>query len=133
MKINLPKPYEDSIVGTQVEVQKSSMRKFEQTAELIRQNISVIVSEAEQKIKVTNATGIAEAYRLNQFAHAKAINNTLNAESEIYKKVQNSIGFKDNELTQYIYINAISDNAKSKLLVGLQNSIINFGNSNSPR
>ena len=69
----MPKPYEDSIVATQVEVQKTSMRKFEQTAELIRQNISVIMSEAQQKIRVTNATGTAEAYRIKQYATVKYI------------------------------------------------------------
>lgn len=68
-RIDLPKSYEDSIVATQVEVQKTNMRKFEQTAELIRQNILVVVSEAEQKIRVTNATGYAEAYRIKQFAY----------------------------------------------------------------
>jgi regulator of protease activity HflC (stomatin/prohibitin superfamily) len=74
LRIDLPKSYEDSIVATQVEVQKTNMRKFEQTAELIRQNISVIVSESEQKIRVTNATGNAEAYRLKQFAYVNKIN-----------------------------------------------------------
>lgn len=68
LRIDLPKTYEDSIVATQVEVQKTNMRKFEQTAELIRQNISVVVSEAEQKIRVTNATGYAEAFRIKQYA-----------------------------------------------------------------
>jgi hypothetical protein len=74
LKIDLPKPYEDSIVQTQVEVQKTSMRKFEQTAELIRQNISVLRSEAEMKIRVTNATATAEAYRIKQFAIVHLIN-----------------------------------------------------------
>ncbi len=68
LRIDLPKSYEDSIVSTQVEVQKTNMRKFEQQAELIRQNISVIISEADQIIKVTNATGQAEAFRIKQFA-----------------------------------------------------------------
>ena len=75
IRIDLPKTYEDSIVLTQVELQKTSMRKFEQQAELIRQNISVIISEAEQKIKVINATGIAEAFRITQFA--KVIHNFI--------------------------------------------------------
>ena len=68
LRIDLPKSYEDSIVATQVEVQKTNMRKFEQTAELIRQNISVIISEADQQIKIVNATGSAEAYKIKQFA-----------------------------------------------------------------
>lgn len=69
IRIDLPNSYEDSIVATQVEVQKTNMRKFEQTAELIRQNISVVESEANQKIKVVNAEGDAEAYRINQNAN----------------------------------------------------------------
>jgi len=64
----LPKSYEDSIVLTQVEVQKTNMRKFEQMAELIRQNISVIISQADQQIKVISSSANAEAYRIKQFA-----------------------------------------------------------------
>lgn len=128
MRIDLPKPYEDSIVQTQVEVQKTSMRKFEQTAELIRQNISVIMSEAQQKIRITSASGTAEAYRIKQFAFAKAINKTIKAETEIYKKVEDSLTLKENDLTNYLYLSALNDQHNAKLLVGLQNSIVNFGN-----
>jgi regulator of protease activity HflC (stomatin/prohibitin superfamily) len=73
LSIDLPDSYENSIVQTQVEVQKTNMRKFEQQAELIRQNISVIRSEAEQQIKVTNSTASAEAYRIKQYAHVKFV------------------------------------------------------------
>lgn len=68
LKIELPVSYEASIVNTQVEVQMTNMKQFEQEAELTRQGIDVIKSEAQQKIKITNATGIAESYRLKQFA-----------------------------------------------------------------
>jgi len=104
------------------------MRKFEQTAELIRQNISVIISQAEQQIKVTNATGAAEAYRINQYAQAQAISNTINNETDVYKTVQDSVGLESNDLTQYLFLNGLMDKKNAKLLVGLQNSILNFGN-----
>lgn len=128
LKIDLPKTYEDSIVATQVEVQKTNMRKFEQTAELIRQNISVIVSEAEQQIKVIQASGQAEAYRIKQFATAQAMNNTINTEADVYSRVQNEVGVHGHELTEYLYLNSLMEQKNAKLLVGLQNSIINFGN-----
>jgi len=128
LRIDMPKPYEDSIVATQVEVQKTSMRKFEQTAELIRQQIDVIRSSAEQKIRVTNATGTAEAYRIKQFATAKAINNTITMESSVYKQVQDQLGLKDADLTSYIFLSGVNDQKNAKLLIGLQNTIINFGN-----
>ena len=108
------------------------MRKFEQTAELIRQNISVIRSEAEQKIRVTNATGYANAYKIKQFATATANNNTINAESDVYKLSKDKMSFDGNQLNQYVYLNALQDQKNAKLLVGLQNSIINFGNTNTP-
>jgi regulator of protease activity HflC (stomatin/prohibitin superfamily) len=68
LKVDLPDSYEQSIVQTQVEIQKTNMRKFEQEAELIRQNISVIRSEADQKIRITNSTGTAQAYKIKQYA-----------------------------------------------------------------
>lgn len=64
----MPQSYEDSIVSTQVEVQKTNMRKFQQNAELIRQNISVILSQADQQIKITNSSGNAEAFKIKQYA-----------------------------------------------------------------
>lgn len=66
LEIELPETYEDSIVMTQVEVQKSKMKKFEQEATIIRQQISVLRSENEQAIKLINATGQAESYKLLQ-------------------------------------------------------------------
>jgi len=73
LKVVLPAQYEDSIVQTQVEVQKSNMRKFEQTAELTRQGIGVLDSQAKQLIKVINATAHAEAYKIEQFAQVMII------------------------------------------------------------
>ncbi len=136
LRIDMPKSYEDSIVSTQVEVQKTNMRKFEQQAELIRQNISVIISEADQIIKVTNATGQAEAFRIKQFAQviinllvqANALNNTIQAESDVYSLVENSVGLNPAELTQYIYYNGLMDQKNAKVLVGLQNAILNLNN-----
>jgi hypothetical protein len=68
LKVDLPDSYEQSIVQTQVEIQKTNMRKFEQQAELIRQNISVIRSEADKEIRVINSTANSEAYKIKQYA-----------------------------------------------------------------
>jgi hypothetical protein len=133
MQVDLPKSYEDSIVATQVEVQKTNMRKFEQEAELIRQNISVYASEANQKIKVINATAVGESYRLKQFAQAKALNNTLATQAESYKLMEKEIGLDNKELLDYIYLNSLRSQPDSRILVGLSNAIIGFGgNQNQP-
>ena len=132
LRIDLPKTYEDSIVMTQVEVQKTNMRKFEQIAEFIRQNSPVIISEAEQKIRVTNATGNAEAFRVRAFATANALNNTINAETAAYKTVIDDLGMTPNELTQYVYLNSILEQDKAKIMFDLQNTIVNFKDVNTP-
>ena len=75
IRIDLPKSYEDSIVQTQVEVQKTEMRKYEQEAELIRQSIGVLISDAEKTIKIVNATGNAEAYKIYQNAQVNIFFN----------------------------------------------------------
>jgi hypothetical protein len=128
LHIDLPKDYEDSIVKTQVEVQKTNMRKFEQEAELVRQNIFVIISEADQKIRVTNATGFSEAYRIKQYAKAQTFGNTIDTESEVYKNLIENIKLNGTEFSQYVFLNSLNEQKNAKLLVGLQNSIINMGN-----
>ena len=52
------------------------MREFEQEAELIRQSISVMRSNASAQIRITNSSGEAEAYRIKQNAESAAINKT---------------------------------------------------------
>ncbi len=125
LKIELPKSYEDSIVMTQVEIQKANMRKFEQIAELIRQNTSVIVSEAEQKIKVVNASGLAEAYRIKAFANALALNKTVNAEKDVYFKVMEMLKMKQSDLIEYAFLDSVKGKKKSRIVFDLQNTIVN--------
>jgi regulator of protease activity HflC (stomatin/prohibitin superfamily) len=129
LRIDLPKSYEDSIVQTQVENQKISMREFEQQAELIRQNISVIRSDAQAQIRVTNSSGEAEAYKIRQNAESKAINNTISNQAKVYGDIQKNVGLNGDELNQYLYLNSLNKQRNAKLLVGLQNSIVSFGNS----
>lgn len=134
IRIDLPKSYEDSIVLTQVEVQKTNMRKFEQTAELTRQEIGVLTSEAQQRIKVVNATGTAEAYRIKQFAIAQALNKTITTETAVYDNVIHKVQLKDKDFSDYVYYTNLMEKRDGLLLVGLQNSILNLGSqgTNSP-
>lgn len=68
MQIELPASYEDSIVLTQVEVQNSKMKKFEQDAAIIRQQTSVLQSQTDQEIRFIQATADASSYLLRQTA-----------------------------------------------------------------
>jgi hypothetical protein len=42
--------------------------------------------------------------------------------------VQDALDLKQDDLTQYMYLNSLNDQKNAKLLVGLQNSILSFGN-----
>lgn len=68
LQIELPTTYEDSIVQTQVEVQNSKMKKFEQDAAIIRQEIDILASKTAQEINYIKATAQANAYLLKQTA-----------------------------------------------------------------
>ena len=128
LRIDLPKTYEDSIVQTQVENQKINMREFEQQAELIRQNISVIRSDGQSQIRVTNSSGDAEAYRIKQNAQSTAINKTITNQANVYSNIEKDIGLLGDDLNQYLYLNSLNEQKNAKLLVGMQNSILSFGN-----
>lgn len=60
------------------------MKTFEQQAELIRQSIDILRSEAFQTIKTINATAAADAYQIRQEAVANATNITIKAEQEAF-------------------------------------------------
>ncbi len=56
------------------------------------------------------------------------MNNTILAESDVYNLVETAVGLNSTELTQYVYYNGLMDQKNAKLLVGLQNSILNLNN-----
>ena len=128
LRIDLPKTYEDSIVQTQVENQNIVMKQYEQQATLKRQNISVSQSNANAQVKVTNSSAAAEAYLIEQNSESQAINNTITNQANVYKNIEDRVGLTGNDLNQYLYLNSLNQQKNAKLLVGLQNSILNFGN-----
>ena len=104
------------------------MKNYEQQAELIRQNISVARSNAKARIAVTNSSAAADAYEITQTSESKAINNTINNQAKVYGNIEKNMGLTGDDLNQYLYLNSLNKQKNAKLLVGLQNSIVNFGN-----
>lgn len=66
LNIELPETYEESIVATQVEVQRKRIKEFEQQAEFIRQEANILRSINQQEINSINASAYAEAYQIVQ-------------------------------------------------------------------
>ena len=124
----MPKTYEDSIVNTQVENQNIVMQSYIQQAQLKRQNISIAQSNAEKNIRVTNSSATAQAYEIQQQSQSQAINNTINNQAGVFENIEKEMGLKGDDLNQYLYLNSLNNQKNAKLLVGLQNSILNFAN-----
>lgn len=116
IQIDLPHSYEDSIVQTQVEVQKRETKRYEQKATTIRESINVDVSEADKKSKIIYAE-----------ANAKAINATVSYEKLAYKDAANLLGLSASTgLIEYTRLMNIMKNKESQLIIGMQNALINI-------
>lgn len=88
LEITLPEAYEQSIINTQVEIQKKTMMEYEQQATRIRSNISVLTSAINAQIIGINAAASGEAWNMTQKAQASAYTRTIGAEMEAYYKLQ---------------------------------------------
>ncbi|KAM3135000.1 hypothetical protein pb186bvf_012824 [Paramecium bursaria] len=118
LDIELPDSYEQSIVNTQIEVQKRTMKQFEQKAQLILNEIMVLRSDNEQQIYTINAQAHADAFQIVQNATATSNKMLLEAESQIYKKIQDLNKFTDEELMEFIYWQSVMKQKQAKLVLG---------------
>jgi regulator of protease activity HflC (stomatin/prohibitin superfamily) len=127
IQIDLPTSYEDSIVQTQVEVQRKETKRYEQKATTMRESINVDVSEADKKAQIIFATADATAIRIINQAKSEAINNTIYNEKLSYKHAGDLLGLDATSgLIDYIQLLNIMKNQESQLIVGMKNSLINI-------
>lgn len=132
IEIDLPNSYEDSIVQTQVEVQRKETKRYEQTATTIRESINVDISEAEKKSQIIYATADATAIRVINEAKATAINNTIFYENLAYADTGKYLGLTPSTgLLEYINLMNIMKNQGSQLIVGNKNALININTGGS--
>jgi regulator of protease activity HflC (stomatin/prohibitin superfamily) len=120
LQIDLPQSYENSIVETQVEVQNSKMKKYEQEAALIRQEINIMRSQTAQDINILNSTAQGKAYQIRKEAEATAQKNTITAEQNIYTKLTTDLALSAEDLNQYIFYNGLLGK-QSQIVVGFKN------------
>jgi len=122
MQIELPDTYDDSIVQTQVEVQNSKMKRFEQEAAIIRQEIDILSSQTNQEINYIKATAEADSYLLKRTANAKATENTINAETAQYKILKETLSLNDTQLNSFVFLTGLM-NSGGNLFVGFTNNM----------
>ena len=126
LKVTIPASLEDSIIKTQVEVQNTLIKMKEQEAELMRQNINLIMSETQKNIKIVNANAESEAYYITQEAKAKAEKNLLNTQSYIYQQAIKELGFSSKELAHFLYLQGLEKQTNSTLVIGVDKAILSI-------
>ncbi|CAD8121588.1 unnamed protein product [Paramecium sonneborni] len=116
LDIELPDQYEDSIVQTQIEVQKKTMKQFEQKAQMILNDILVMRAQNDQEIFAIHAQAQADAFTITQSAQATANKLLLEAESKSYEMIQKNLELTKDEFNQYLYWISVQKQKKAKLV-----------------
>ncbi|CAG9331871.1 unnamed protein product [Blepharisma stoltei] len=124
MKIILPDSYEQSIVDTQVEVQKTTMKGFEQQAEVVRQKSLVLQSECDQNITIIESSANAQAYFLKELAKSIASTNTLEMQAYVYSQAIDLLGFSQEEFSEYLFLRSVKDKDNATVVVGVDSAMI---------
>lgn len=124
MKITLPDSYENSIVDTQVEVQKTTMKGFEQQAEIQRQKILVLKSERDQNVTIIESSANAQAYYLKELAKSISNTRTLEIQSWVYQQALDVLGLTQDELSEYLFLQSVKDKPQATLVVGVDTAMI---------
>ena len=119
LRIDLPVAYENQIVLTQVEVQKQTMKLYEQSAAIIRAQIDVSISEYNRTISGIISSGTSKAHLIMQNATSIARRNVIDAESGAYQLTMQKLGFTQDEMMRYIYYGSIMTSANATLLFGV--------------
>ncbi|CAD8196714.1 unnamed protein product [Paramecium octaurelia] len=125
LDIELPDQYEDSIVQTQIEVQKKTMKQFEQKAQMILNDILVMRAENDQEIFAIHAQAQADAFTITQAAQATANKLLLEAETKGYEMIQKNLELSQEEFNQYLYWISILKQTKAKLVFN-PNTVLTF-------
>mmetsp|Transcript_2155 Transcript_2155/g.5420 ORF Transcript_2155/g.5420 Transcript_2155/m.5420 type:complete len:303 (+) Transcript_2155:2181-3089(+) len=122
--IDLPDTYEASIVSTQVEVQNTRVKEYEQEAEVIRQQIAIMQSQGKQNTTVINATGTSQAYYIRKLASATVEKRTLEMETWVYAQAKSLLELDGDEFNDFLNYESLMLQPQAQLLVGLEQAIV---------
>jgi len=128
LRIELPSTYENQIVLTQVEVQKRTMKTYEQAAAVIRASIQVDISEYNRTIAGIVSSANSQAYLIRKNATAIASRNVIDAESTAYNETMTKLEFSQEEMMKYVYYASIKSAGNATLLFGMNQGMYTFGN-----
>ena len=103
-------------------MQKTTMKEFEQQAEVIRQENEVLVSECNQNITVINAKANAEAYYIKEVSKATARRDTLNMQSWVYEQAISMLGFTEDDFSEYMLLTSVANQPDATIIVGLEDN-----------
>mmetsp|Transcript_26202 Transcript_26202/g.75150 ORF Transcript_26202/g.75150 Transcript_26202/m.75150 type:complete len:343 (-) Transcript_26202:198-1226(-) len=118
MLIDLPDVFEHRIVVTQIQKQNMLIKEQEQLSTQIRAQTSVIEAEFNKQVRIIMADGQANYTVTTREAHAEAMQNKIDAESEILGSLKSSLELLPEDLVLYQRYGALDDLEDASLLFG---------------
>ena len=120
LTIGLPDSYEESIVDTQVEVQKTNMKEFEQKAAVIEQERDILLAERSYNISMIEAKAHADAFLTLELYKAEAERRTLEVEADMYSKAMQDLELTQQQFNEYLKLKVLGSHTNATVLIGLQ-------------
>eukprot|EP00928_Gymnodinium_smaydae_P058698 TRINITY_DN4188_c2_g1_i1.p1 TRINITY_DN4188_c2_g1~~TRINITY_DN4188_c2_g1_i1.p1 ORF type:complete len:384 (+),score=46.77 TRINITY_DN4188_c2_g1_i1:137-1288(+) len=118
MVVELPKKFDDSIVATQVQAQKISTKRFQQSAAIWRAQTSVIAAEFARKVKVIKANGKANYTLQTRIAKGQARKSVLDTEASMMAFVKERLSLDGPEIVKYQRFSALTSMSNATLFYG---------------
>jgi len=120
--IELPKPFEDSIVATQVQKQQKKTYEMQQKSTQIAAETKVKIAAYERQVKVLVSGGEASKKLLADLATANAAQARIDTEAKASAKVKEILKLNTSQLMLYQRNAALFTNTNSTILWGLTNN-----------
>lgn len=122
MVIDLPDPFEKSIVQTQMQKQLMLTREMEQSVERIKAQTSVIKADFDRQVKVTLAQGKANKTVVEKEAQAQAQRLQIYIEATILSTAKKVLGLSQEELVDYQRYSAFDEMENASFYFGFSGS-----------
>jgi hypothetical protein len=81
-------------------------------------------SKANQAVTILNSEASSRAYYINQLADASGRTIQLDTEAEVYSKAQKILGLSADEMSDFLYLQAILAAEYTTVVFGLDNAIV---------
>lgn len=116
----LPALFEAALVETDVRKQEREKVQFESETAKKETETRVLRSQQDVQIIGLQANATAQSYLLNIEAELVKIRASVAAEVNAYKALKSQLGFSDEELVNYVWLDTLSNVDKSRKIISVK-------------